>query len=189
MRVISGSCKGRPLKPVPGNQTRPTTDKVKETIFNIIGPYFQGGQALDLYGGSGALGIEALSRGMEKAIFIDRSALALQTIRQNLSICGLIASAAVYRNDAHRALRLLKKKNESFDLIFLDPPYKEARLRRDLGAIAKLEILNPHGLIVTEHDAELNLPERLTETIERWKHQTYQSHTAVTIYLNRGGAI
>ena len=71
MRVVSGTCKGHPLKAVPGQTTRPTTDKIKEAIFNIIGPYFDGGVALDLFGGSGGLGIEALSRGMEKAIFVE----------------------------------------------------------------------------------------------------------------------
>ena len=80
MRVVSGKCKGHPLKAVPGSSTRPTTDKVKESIFNIIGPYFEGGQALDLFAGSGGLGIEALSRGMDKAIFVDREYKAVATV-------------------------------------------------------------------------------------------------------------
>ncbi|MDG0961887.1 RsmD family RNA methyltransferase, partial [Bacillus paranthracis] len=78
MRVVSGKCKGHPLKAVPGNTTRPTTDKVKESIFNMIGPYFDGGVALDLFGGSGGLGIEAISRGIDKAIFVDRDNKAIK---------------------------------------------------------------------------------------------------------------
>ena len=88
MRVVSGSCKGKHLKAVPGNTTRPTTDKVKEAIFNMIGPYFDGGIGLDLFAGSGGLGIEALSRGLDKVIFVDRDGKAIQTIRENIHSCG-----------------------------------------------------------------------------------------------------
>ena len=89
MRVVSGKCKGQSLKAVPGNSTRPTTDKVKEAIFNMIGPYFEGGLGLDLFAGSGGLGIEALSRGLERVIFVDRDKSAIGTIHDNLHKCGL----------------------------------------------------------------------------------------------------
>ena len=89
MRVVSGICKGRALKAVPGNTTRPTTDKVKEALFNMIGPYFEGGIGLDLFAGSGGLGIEALSRGLDKVIFIDRDGKAIQTIHENIKTCKL----------------------------------------------------------------------------------------------------
>lgn len=97
MRVISGQQGGLRLKPVPGKQTRPTTDKVKESIFNMIGPYFDGGQVLDLFAGSGALGIEALSRGMDRCIFIEAQHPAIQTIRQNLSHTKLSERASVLK--------------------------------------------------------------------------------------------
>lgn len=87
MRVIAGERKGHALKAVPGNNTRPTTDKVKESLFSIIGPFFDGDMVLDLFAGSGGLGIEALSRGAERAVFIDQAALAIKTIRQNLEGC------------------------------------------------------------------------------------------------------
>ncbi|RBN41004.1 16S rRNA (guanine(966)-N(2))-methyltransferase RsmD, partial [Priestia megaterium] len=89
MRVVAGLYKGHALKAVPGYSTRPTTDKVKEAIFNMIGPFFEGGTALDLFGGSGGLGIEALSRGIDKVIFVDRDGKAIQTIKANLASCRL----------------------------------------------------------------------------------------------------
>ncbi len=118
MRVISGTRKGQPLKAVPGTNTRPTTDKVKESIFNRIGPYFASGRGLDLYAGSGGLGIEAISRGLEHMIFIDSSRQALQTLRSNLKACRFEDQSEVYKNDSHRALKALAKRHAAFDVIF-----------------------------------------------------------------------
>ena len=103
MRVISGSQKGRILKAVPGKTTRPTTDKVKEAIFNMIGPYFNGGYGLDLFAGSGGLGIEGLSRGLDKVIFIDFDYKAIRTIKENVNICRFESMAEIYKNDWKRA--------------------------------------------------------------------------------------
>lgn len=182
MRVIAGSCKSRPLKPVPGRLTRPTTDKVKETIFNIIGPFFDGGQVLDLYAGTGGLGIEALSRGMDKGFFIDVSAPAVRTIKENLKACGMSERAEVYRTEAGRALAILAKRRERFQLIFLDPPYAKAAFDRDFKAIAEGGLLLEEGMIVCEHDAKLDLPEQLSESIVQWRREVYQGYTAVTFY-------
>src|SRR4051794_16080351 len=110
MRVVSGSCKGKVLKAVPGNSTRPTTDKVKEAMFNIIGPYFDGGIGLDLFAGSGGLGIEALSRGLDKVIFVDRDGKAIQTIHDNIHSCQFDDKVEVYRNDAERATKAVIKR-------------------------------------------------------------------------------
>ena len=107
MRIITGEYGGRKLKAVPGNNTRPTTDKVKESIFNIIGPYFDGGVCLDLFAGSGGLAIEAVSRGMEKAVLIDQDPLAIKTIKENISVTKEADKFDVYRNDANRAITLL----------------------------------------------------------------------------------
>lgn len=103
MRVISGTAKGRPLKAVPGTGTRPTTDKVKEAVFSMIGPYFDGGVVLDLFAGSGGLGIESLSRGSDKAVFIDLEPKSIEMIRANLKATGLDSKAEVFRNEAGRA--------------------------------------------------------------------------------------
>lgn len=117
MRVVSGSAKGRPLKAVPGTGTRPTTDKVKEALFSMIGPYFDGGVALDLFAGSGGLGIEALSRGMDKAVFIDMESKSIDVIKENLRKTGLEGQAEVFRNDAGRALKVLAKRGALFDAV------------------------------------------------------------------------
>ncbi|WP_374706905.1 16S rRNA (guanine(966)-N(2))-methyltransferase RsmD [Bacillus sp. J14TS2] len=163
MRVISGTLKGRPLKAVPGNGTRPTTDKVKETLFNIIGPYFTGGIALDLFAGSGALGIEGLSRGMEKVIFIDRDRQAIQTIKNNVQYCKMNSQVEIYRNDAERALKALLKRDIQFDYIFLDPPYHRQKLEAILHTIEKNNLLKQQGMIIVEHDSELPLPTSVGE--------------------------
>lgn len=141
MRVISGSAKGRPLKAVPGNSTRPTTDKVKESLFSIIGPYFDGGHVLDLFAGTGGLGIEALSRGMEHGVFIDMEHKSIEVVKSNLQAAALIDKAEVYRNEAGRALKVLAKRESSFDLVFLDPPY------RMKNGIALMQEMHERGLL------------------------------------------
>src|SRR5699024_868911 len=123
MRVVAGLHKGRKLKAVSGSTTRPKADKVKEAVFQVMGPFFSGGKVLDLFAGSGALGIEALSRGMESAFFIDKQSKAIHTIHDNLKSLSIADQAEVYRNDAFRALQLLSKRQLQFDLILLDPPY------------------------------------------------------------------
>ncbi len=158
MRVVSGDLKGRPLKAVPGHSTRPTTDKVKEAMFNIIGPYFQGGIALDLFAGSGGLGIEALSRGMDKAIFVDLDRKAIQTVKDNLKDCRLEARTEVYRNEASRALKALAKREIKFGCIFLDPPYKKQQLVTLLELIDNNGLLEKDGTIVCEHGSDISLP-------------------------------
>jgi 16S rRNA (guanine966-N2)-methyltransferase len=180
MRVVSGECKGRPLKAVPGSSTRPTTDKVKESIFNIIGPYFNGGLVLDLFAGSGGLGIEALSRGMDKALFIDREYKAVQTIKQNLEACHFTDRAEVYKNDSERALKAIVKRELCFDLILLDPPYKKQRLVELLEFIGNYNLLTENGYIVCEHAADVTLPDRVNH-FERWKFETY-GMISVSIY-------
>ena len=182
MRVIAGECKGRTLKSVPGKETRPTTDKVKENLFNMIGPFFDGGQGLDLYGGSGGLGIEALSRGLDKMIFVDRYFPAIQTIKKNLAFCQLEGRAEVYRNDADRALTILGKRQEAFDLIFLDPPYASGRYEKDLEKIVNLRLLKANGYLIVEHPRTLQLAEALSSDIKLWKFHTAHEQTAISIY-------
>lgn len=180
MRVISGSAKGRPLKAVPGMSTRPTTDKVKEAIFSMIGPYFDGGTLLDLFAGTGGLGIEALSRGMDKGIFVDIEKKSLDTIRHNLEAAKLSARAEVYRNDAKRALKILAKRNYRFDLVFLDPPYRMKMIQELIGQMEEDKLLALDAIIVVEHDAS----DKQEEQIGRFclaKRADY-GETAVSIY-------
>jgi 16S rRNA (guanine(966)-N(2))-methyltransferase RsmD len=180
MRVIAGTHRGRHLAAVPGKGTRPTADKVKESMFNMIGPYFDGGWALDLYAGTGALGIEALSRGAEKAVFVEIDQRAFSVIKQNLTSLKLEGQAELYRMEASRALKLLAKRDIRFDLVFLDPPYARQKIAEEIKALQQLELLADDAWIVAEHDAGITLPEK-TERCEVYRSVTY-GDTAVTIY-------
>ncbi|WP_042356361.1 16S rRNA (guanine(966)-N(2))-methyltransferase RsmD [Bacillus rubiinfantis] len=185
MRVVSGSCKGRPLKAVPGNTTRPTTDKVKEAIFNMIGPYFDNGIGLDLFAGSGGLGIEALSRGLEKVIFVDRDAKAIKVIHENLQACGFESNAEVYRNDADRAIKALWKREMSFDYLFLDPPYKKQQLIALMEKMDKHHVVRDQAIVVCEHSFDVKLP-HVVGNLTQIKHEQY-GIIAISIYKrNRG---
>ncbi|KAB7669284.1 16S rRNA (guanine(966)-N(2))-methyltransferase RsmD [Bacillus sp. B1-b2] len=184
MRVVSGKNKGISLKAVPGNSTRPTTDKVKEAIFNMIGPYFQGGEGLDLFAGSGGLGIEALSRGLDHVIFVDRDGKAIHTIKSNISSCKLDEQAEIYRNDADRALKALIKREKKLDYIFLDPPYKKQQLEKLLTIISEEGLLKEDGIIVCEHGSEISLPETISGFLQV-KHEKY-GIIGVSIYSTNG---
>lgn len=161
MRIISGTKKGLPLKAVPGKDTRPTTDKVKESIFNMIGPYFEGGAGLDLFAGSGGLGIEALSRGFDSMIFVDRDMKAIQTVKDNLRATDFISQSEVYRNEAERALKAIVKRQIAFEGIFLDPPYKKQKLESLLLFIGENQLLVPEGFVMCEHSSDVHLPEEV----------------------------
>lgn len=186
MRVISGLVGGRSLKSVPGQQTRPTTDKVKEALFSMIGPYFDGGAVLDLFAGTGGLGIEALSRGCERAVFVDRQPIAVHTIKANLSATGFTDRAEVYRNDAERALKALQKRALRFELAFLDPPYHLDIIPRLLEQLQGFDVLFPSALVVCEHSVDRPLPQQIGSLVIRRSNE--YGDTAVTIYANEKGA-
>ncbi len=181
MRVIAGDLKGRQLKAVPGKSTRPTTDKVKEAVFQIIGPFFQEGLCLDLFAGSGSLGIEAISRGMEKCVFVDKHPKAIHTIHQNLKSFKIEQKAEVFRADAHRALHAAAKRGLQFELIFLDPPYGKVDYMKFLDSIVALKLLHPNGIIYCEHDSSENLPEE-HDNFVLIKQDNYGGTIGITIY-------
>ena len=180
MRVIAGQAKGRSLKAVPGQNTRPTTDKVKEAIFSMIGPYFDGGYALDLFAGTGGLGIEAWSRGIEKVISIDKEKISIDTIRMNVEAVGAKDSFEIYRNDASRAIKALAKRDVTFNLILLDPPYKMDDMDKWLESMDTLKLIAENAWIVVEHDAKVTYPQSVPH-FKQLKHQQY-GDIAVTIY-------
>jgi 16S rRNA (guanine(966)-N(2))-methyltransferase RsmD len=183
MRVISGKYKGLHIKAVPGQSTRPTTDKVKEAIFNMAGPYFEGGTVLDLYGGSGGLAIEALSRGMDEAVIVDRDKKAVETIYSNLKACRIPSGeASVFRNEASRALKALVKREIQFDLIFLDPPYLKHKLPEELEFIGKNNLSSKNGTIVVEHSVQVALEDSY-ETLSLTREERY-GDTVISIYRN-----
>ena len=154
MRVITGSARGRRLRELEGLETRPTTGKVKEALFSVIQFDIEGRRVLDLFAGTGQLGIEALSRGAESAVFVERRKDALQAVRENLEACGFSDRARVVNGDAMSYL----KSGEKFDLIFLDPPYASGLLVKALEDIAAFDICREHGIIVAESAVETELP-------------------------------
>ena len=154
MRVITGSARGRRLKEIEGLETRPTTDRVKEALFSVIQFDIEGRRVLDLFAGTGQLGIEALSRGAESAVFVEQRKDAVQAVRENLVVCGLSDRARVVSGDAMSYL----KSGEKFDLIFLDPPYASGLLEQALEEIARFDICRRHGIIVAESAADKALP-------------------------------
>lgn len=147
MRVITGKARGVQLKTPDGMLTRPTTDRVKEALFSIINFEIPGAKVLDLFGGTGQLGIEALSRGAKSAVFVDAREEACKLIRENLKRTKLEQDAAVVRSDY---LDYLGRCREQFNIIFLDPPYAEVFLENSLNRITEIDILQSNGIIVTE---------------------------------------
>ena len=156
MRVISGTARGRRLKELQGMETRPTTDKVKESLFNIIQFEIEGRRGLDLFGGPGQLGIEALSRGAAHCTFVDQRREAAALIRENLKTTNLSQLSRVVQGDS---LSFLSSCREKFDVLFLDPPYHTDLMDRALELVTKIDILSEHGIIVCETMAQRQLPE------------------------------
>lgn len=180
MRVVAGEAKGRPLKAVPGSGTRPTTDKVKEAIFSMIGPFFDGGTTLDLFAGTGGLAIEALSRGMEHAILVDADAKSIEVVRSNLKATGFERKAEVYRNDAQRALKALSKRETKLDLIFLDPPYRMKNGDELMQQMEETGLLGSGAVVVLEYESSYEYPETVGSFSLRRK--AVYGETAVSIY-------
>ena len=158
MRVIAGSRRSLPLKSVPGSDTRPTTDRIKETLFNMLQPQIEGVRFLDLFAGSGQMAIEALSRGARRATLVDADQRAITCIRQNVKSCGFADQATVLKSDA---VSFLQRTTELFDIAFLDPPYRHEILQQILPILA--EKMQKNGIIVCEHEPECKLPETILE--------------------------
>ena len=155
MRVITGSARGRKLKELAGMDTRPTTDRVKEAIFSILQFDLEGRRALDLFAGTGQLGIEALSRGAASAVFVEQRREAAALIRDNLTLTGLAGSARVVGGDAFAFLQSAK---ETFDIILIDPPFAAGLWENALNSISRFDILSDHGIIVCESPAQQEMP-------------------------------
>ncbi len=151
MRIIGGHAGGRRLKAPKGQALRPTAARVKEALFNILPRDLSGAKLLDLFAGTGNLTIEALSRGAAEAILIDSSIESGRIIRENLRRVRFFNRAKVWITPVARALRLLARRGESFDLIFLDPPYEHRMIETTLKIIAKGSLLRPSGVLIAEH--------------------------------------
>lgn len=179
MRIITGRARGLKLKTPPGLSTRPTSDRVKESLFSILGGlinFAEINSVLDIFAGTGALGLESVSRGANSATFID--ATTTEIIRDNINRARF-DNCKILRGDFEKILRRLSKENLSFDLIFSDPPYSKGLAQKSLELVVELNLLNAGGLIVVEHGAEeiLNSP-----SLELIRTITYGHTTAIKIF-------
>ena len=154
MRLIAGKYKSRQLKSVKSNLTRPTTDRNKENMFNIIGPYFEGGNVLDLFAGSGGLGIEALSRGCDFLYSVDNQYAAFQIIKENLNALN-IENARVFKLDYRKALKRFNEEKIKFDLVLLDPPYGKGLVDGILEFLIENKMLNNDCIVMVEELKEV----------------------------------
>ena len=177
MRVITGSARGTVLKAPKGMQTRPTMDQLKEGLFSAIQFEIEGRRVLDLFAGSGQLGIEALSRGAKHAVFVDASREACGVIRENLAKTRLAGRAQLVQSDY---LGYLARCRETFDLVFLDPPYAEVFLETALKKISEIDILSDSGIIICERPVQKQLPGDVPGLLH-YRDYRY-GKTAVTLY-------
>ncbi len=158
MRIISGTHRGRRLVSLPGEEVRPTTDKVKEAIFSAIQFDIEGRRFLDLFAGSGQMGLEALSRGAASAVFVDSSNESVKVIKENVGLTGFSELSKIHRADA---LTYLSLSGETFDIAFLDPPYAKGILEKALFAVTKK--MSDYGIIICEHPPEVVLPDQVND--------------------------
>ncbi len=177
MRVISGRARGARLNTPTGMETRPTADRVKEAMFSIIQFDIPGARVLDLFGGTGQLGIEAISRGAKSAVFVDQSPQACNLIRDNLRLAKMEKEGSVIRSDYQS---FLKNTKDKFDIILLDPPYAEVFLENALKLITEIDILQSNGIIVAEYPFGKTVPLDFSGII-RSKDYKY-GNTALSIY-------
>ena len=159
MRIVAGSARGRPLQGPKGKHIRPTADRVRETIFNVLGQWTEGLAVLDLYAGTGALALEALSRGAARAVLVDQDREALSLCRANAEALGFKDQARIVALPVARAVEVLGKSKESFDLVFADPPYAARVVFDVLEQVKRNGLLTPEGTLVVEHDKREEAPE------------------------------
>jgi 16S rRNA (guanine966-N2)-methyltransferase len=163
MRIITGEYRGRRLAPAKGADIRYTSDRVKKSLFSILRDTVPGARFLDLYAGSGNIGIEAISRGAESVAFVDLDIACTKTISANLAHCGLSPRPPrimLLNMGMTRAMEYFRRRNMQFDIIFLDPPYHRRLVEKTLQEISACGILSTDGEVIAEHDAKENAPER-----------------------------
>lgn len=171
MRVVSGSARGTKLLSLEGDHTRPTIDRVKEAMFSMIQNEIYAARVLDLFSGSGALGIEAISRGAEHADFVELNAKANQMVKQNIEKCHFKDKTQVYQQDVNQFLA--KQGPQSYDLILLDPPYQKGFVKKTFDRIVQYDILKINGIILLEHHRQDEEATMTYEGLERIKNKHY----------------
>lgn len=172
MRVISGSARGLKLKSPEGLNTRPTADRIKESLFNIIAPYLYDCSFLDLFSGSGSIGIESLSRGAKNATFVDFDKNSIDIIKHNISMAKLNEKSTIYNLDVLNALNILANNKKKFDIIFLDPPYDKGLLLPALKKIEQYNLLKDDGFIICEQ--HINEPEIILNKLYTYRIKEYK---------------
>ena len=182
MRIIAGTAKGKKLKSPKGN-TRPLSDQAREALFNILQNRVSDCYFLDLFAGTGAVGIEALSRGAALSIFVELDKKTVRVIRENLEDCGFTDRAEVYVLDAVRALKILKRKGAKFDIIFVGAPYGSPNLEKALDQLADGSLLKDSGIVIAEHRRQHRLAEQY-EGLHAFRTVRY-GETELTFYENR----
>ncbi len=180
MRIITGDYKGRRLEMPINNDIRPTSEKVKEAIFSAIAAYIYDATCVDLFTGTGNLGLEALSRGASKCYFCDSSRESLNLTKRNIAMCKAEDKSVLMAGDFERSLIKLGEKGEKVDVFFIDPPYKEGLYEKVFQLIKEYELLAEDGIIVTEHNSRDKFPEEL-EGFSLLKDKVYGT-IGVTIY-------
>ncbi len=182
MRVISGKYRSRPLKAVPGKETRPTTDKIKESLFNILPPMTQQKYCLDFYGGTGALAIEAVSRGFEHGVICEKDRQALKTIHDNLQMTKEPELFTILKGNNQTQLKRYHANHPDiqYDLVFLDPPYALNYYMNDIELLEQLDAVHQRTVIVCESDVALELPKQIG-SFDLIKHKHY-GQTNLWIY-------
>lgn len=185
LRVISGIAKGHKLKTIEGRTTRPTSDRVKEALFNIIADEIVDRNVLDVFAGTGSLGIEALSRGANRAVFLDKSMECCGIIKENLAHTKLADKAEVFSTDFATGIERLYRDGRKFDLIILDPPYNKNFIQETLKMLTKNDIMKDDGIIVAEHSTSDSLPGSIgrLESIDTRKY----GDTMITIFISKDG--
>ena len=166
MRVITGTAKGKKLLTPKDERVRPTTDRIKETLFNIISPYVRDAVLIDCFAGTGGVGIEALSRGARQAYFIDNHRESIELIKKNLKIARLEEKATTLPVEVSVALRSLAHKNIKADIIFMDPPYHLNIISRLIETIGQKNLLAEDGIIIAEHDNTIELKDQIGSFIK-----------------------
>ncbi len=184
MRVIAGRFKGKRIEAPHGEDVRPTSDKVKEAIFSMIMNDIPESCCVDLFAGTGALGIEALSRGATKCLFCDSDRKSISYIRRNIKSCGIEENFRIVEADY---MKVLRKIDSKYDLFFIDPPYNSNVYLKCLETIDRLDLLSDEGIIVTEHDKTLTLPESVG-LLKKYKEKTY-GKIQVSLFYKAEGSI
>lgn len=175
MRIIAGSARRLPLKTVEGRETRPTTDRVKETLFNMLGPELPGCRFLDLFAGSGQIGLEAVSRGAQKAVFVENSKKAAACIEENIQFTKLTERCTLLVKDVAAAISWMEGK-ETFDIVFLDPPYGKDLEKKTLQALAESSLLAEDAKIILETSVKTEISWMEEMGYEITKEKVYKTN-------------